>query len=383
MAAGNAGSAFPRDWRTPQGTLPRRRWFCPRNAGSSTSGGRAINILITGGCGYIGSHTILHLLEAGHNITVIDNLSNSLSESLLRVQKITGRDISFVEGDIADKSCLREIFSCADIGAVIHFAGFKAVGESVSQPLRYYGNNVSGTLSLLEAMDAHGVRHLVFSSSATVYGANPDMPLREDFPLRATNPYGRTKQHIEDILTDLQAADPRWRIALLRYFNPVGAHTSGLIGEDPQGPPNNLFPYVTQVAVGRRDKVSVFGSDYPTPDGTGIRDYIHVMDLASGHAAALDYLARHEGLHTWNLGTGEGYSVLEVIKAFEAASGTTIPYALVDRRPGDAPVSLADPSKADLELGWTASLTLDRMCADAWRWQQGNPDGYRAPNPAP
>lgn len=383
MAAGNAGSAFPRDWRTPQVILPRRLWFCPRNAGSSTSGGRAINILITGGCGYIGSHTILHLLEAGHNITVIDNLSNSLSESLLRVQKITGRDISFVEGDIADKSCLQDIFARADIDAVIHFAGFKAVGESVSQPLRYYGNNVSGTLNLLEAMDAHGVRRLVFSSSATVYGANPDMPLREDFPLRATNPYGRTKQHIEDILTDLQAADPRWRIALLRYFNPVGAHPSGLIGEDPQGPPNNLFPYVTQVAVGRRDKVSVFGSDYPTPDGTGIRDYIHVMDLASGHAAALDYLARHEGLHTWNLGTGEGYSVLEVIKAFEAASGTTIPYALVDRRPGDAPVSLADPSKADLELGWTASLTLDRMCTDAWRWQQGNPDGYRAPNVAP
>lgn len=344
---------------------------------SSISGGRTISILITGGCGYIGSHTILHLLEAGHDITVIDNLSNSLSEALLRVEKITGRDIAFVEGDIADSACLHEIFSQTQIDAVIHFAGFKAVGESVSQPLRYYGNNVSGTLNLLDAMNAHGVRNLVFSSSATVYGATPEMPLREDFALRATNPYGRTKQHIEEILTDLQAADPRWRIALLRYFNPVGAHSSGLIGEDPQGPPNNLFPFVAQVAVGRRDKVSVYGSDYPTPDGTGVRDYIHVMDLAGGHAAALEYLTANAGLHTWNLGTGEGYSVLEVIKAFEAAAGTTIPYELADRRPGDAPVSLADPAKASRELGWRATRTLGSMCADSWHWQQGNPDGYR------
>jgi UDP-glucose 4-epimerase len=227
-------------------------------------------------------------------------------------------------------------------------------------------------------MDANGIRNLVFSSSATVYGANPDMPLKEDFPLRATTPYGRTKQHIEEILTDLQAADERWRIALLRYFNPVGAHPSGLIGEDPQGPPNNLFPFVTQVAVGRRDKVNVFGNDYPTPDGTGIRDYIHVMDLAAGHAAALTYLTEHQGLHTWNLGTGQGYSVLEIIQAFEAASGTPVPYELVDRRPGDAPVSLADPSKALHDLGWKASETLESMCADAWRWQQNNPEGYRA-----
>lgn len=294
------------------------------------------------------------------------------------MEKLTGRDISFVEGDIADSTCLQRIFEQDAIDSVIHFAGFKAVGESVDQPLRYYGNNVSGTLNLLETMDAYGVRNLVFSSSATVYGANPEMPLREDFPLRATNPYGRTKQHIEEILVDLQAADSRWRIALLRYFNPVGAHPSGLIGEDPQGPPNNLFPFVTQVAVGRRDKVSVFGNDYPTPDGTGVRDYIHVMDLAAGHAAALDYLAEHPGLHTWNLGTGRGYSVLEIIQAFEAASGTSVPYELVDRRPGDAPVSLADPSSAFRDLGWKASETLESMCADAWRWQQYNPDGYRA-----
>ncbi|WP_045729829.1 UDP-glucose 4-epimerase GalE [Pseudarthrobacter chlorophenolicus] len=337
-----------------------------------------MRILITGGCGYIGSHTILRLLEAGHDITVIDNLSNSLSESLLRVEKLTGREIAFVEGDIADRSCLERIFDQDDIESVIHFAGYKAVGESVDQPLRYYGNNVSGTLTLLETMDAYGIRNLVFSSSATVYGANPQMPLREDFPLRATNPYGRTKQHIEEILVDLQAADSRWRIALLRYFNPVGAHPSGLIGEDPQGPPNNLFPFVTQVAVGRRDKVSVFGNDYPTADGTGVRDYIHVMDLAAGHAAALDYLSGHPGLHTWNLGTGRGYSVLEIIHAFEAASGTSVPYELVDRRPGDAPVSLADPSSAFRDLGWKASETLESMCADAWRWQQHNPDGYRA-----
>ncbi|ACL40875.1 UDP-glucose 4-epimerase [Pseudarthrobacter chlorophenolicus A6] len=337
-----------------------------------------MRILITGGCGYIGSHTILRLLEAGHDITVIDNLSNSLSESLLRVEKLTGREIAFVEGDIADRSCLEGIFDRDDIEAVIHFAGYKAVGESVDQPLRYYGNNVSGTLTLLETMDAYGIRNLVFSSSATVYGANPQMPLKEDFPLRATNPYGRTKQHIEEILVDLQAADSRWRIALLRYFNPVGAHPSGLIGEDPQGPPNNLFPFVTQVAVGRRDKVSVFGNDYPTADGTGVRDYIHVMDLAAGHAAALDYLSGHQGLHTWNLGTGRGYSVLEIIHAFEAASGTSVPYELVGRRPGDAPVSLADPSSAFRDLGWKASETLESMCADAWRWQQHNPDGYRA-----
>ncbi|MDQ0848753.1 UDP-glucose 4-epimerase [Arthrobacter sp. B3I9] len=288
-----------------------------------------------------------------------------------------------MEGDIADTSCLQKIFDQGNIEAVIHFAGFKAVGESVAQPLSYYRNNVSGTLNLLETMDAYGIRNLVFSSSATVYGTNPDMPLKEDLPLQATNPYGRTKQHVEQILTDLQAADARWRIALLRYFNPVGAHPSGLIGEDPQGPPNNLFPFVTQVAVGHRDRVHVFGNDYVTPDGTGVRDYIHVMDLAAGHAAALNFLAEHQGLHTWNLGTGRGYSVLEIIQAFEAASGTTIPYELVDRRPGDAPISLADPSRALYDLGWKASETLEDMCADAWRWQQNNPDGYRTKTSLP
>lgn len=321
------------------------------------------------------------MLEAGHDVTVIDNLSNSMTESLLRVEKLTGRGVSFIEGDLTDPSLLREVFAQTNIEAVIHFAGLKAVGESVEQPLRYYRNNVAGTINLLETMDAHGVRTLVFSSSATVYGNNPTMPLREDFPLQATNPYGRTKQHIEELLADLHASDERWRIALLRYFNPVGAHPSGLIGEDPQGPPNNLFPFVTQVAVGRRDKVNVFGDDYPTPDGTGVRDYIHVMDLAAGHTSALNYLTGNQGLHTWNLGTGQGYSVLEIIHAFEAASGISIPYAVTDRRPGDAPVSLADPDRAFMDLGWKTTQTLDSMCADAWRWQQSNPDGYRSVNP--
>jgi UDP-glucose 4-epimerase len=297
---------------------------------------------------------------------------------LLRVEELAGREVAFVEGDIADASALKGIFEQDAVEAVIHFAGFKAVGESVHQPLRYYRNNVSGTVSLLETMDTYGVRNLVFSSSATVYGNNPDMPLREDFPLQATNPYGRTKQHIEEILTDLHASDERWRIAMLRYFNPVGAHPSGLIGEDPQGPPNNLFPFVTQVAVGRREKVNVFGNDYPTPDGTGVRDYIHVMDLASGHAEALVFLTEHPGMHTWNLGTGRGSSVLDIVQAFEAVSGTAIRYEIVERRPGDAPVSLADPSRAYRDLGWTASETLESMCADAWRWQHTNPEGYRS-----
>lgn len=317
------------------------------------------------------------MLEAGHHVTVLDNLSNSQPESLVRVENLTGRDVAFIEGDIADAACLEKIFSEGSLDAVIHFAGYKAVGESVDQPLRYYGNNVSGTLILLETMDAYGVRNLVFSSSATVYGNNPVMPLREDFQLQATNPYGRTKQHLEEILRDLQASDERWRIALLRYFNPVGAHPSGLIGEDPQGKPNNLFPFVAQVAVGRRDALEVFGGDYPTPDGTGVRDYIHVMDLAAGHAAALDYLTGNPGLHTWNLGTGQGYSVLDIIRAFESAAGAPIPYRIANRRAGDAPVSLADPSQAFQDLQWKATHTLESMCADSWRWQQSNPQGYR------
>lgn len=352
--------------------------FCPRSGASSTSEGRTIKVLVTGGSGYIGSHTILRLLEDGYGITAVDNLSNSQPESLLRVQKLAQRELVFIEADLLDPAALDAAFAGQQIDAVIHFAGYKAVGESVQQPLGYYRNNVTGTLNLLEAMDTHGVRQLVFSSSATVYGNNPDMPLQEDYARDATNPYGRTKQQIEEILTDLQASDPRWRIALLRYFNPVGAHPSGLIGEDPQGPPNNLFPYVAQVAVGRRDRVGVFGSDYPTPDGTGVRDYIHVMDLAAGHVAALDYLAGNPGIHTWNLGSGTGHSVLEIIHAFEAAAGITIPYELADRRPGDAPVSLADPSRAFRDLGWKAQETLASMCADAWRWQQNNPNGYRA-----
>lgn len=370
-------------WLMRLETLPRHLWFYHHNGASSISEGRTIKILITGGCGYIGSHTVLHLLEGGHDITVIDDLSNSSPESLLRVEKLTGRDVAFVEGDIAAPSTLERIFEQDGTEAVIHFAGFKAVGESVTHPLRYYRNNVSGTLKLLETMDAYDIRNMVFSSSATVYGNNPNMPLREDFPLGATNPYGRTKQHIEEILTDIHASDARWRIALLRYFNPVGAHPSGLIGEDPQGPPNNLFPFVTQVAVGRRDRVNIFGNSYPTPDGTGVRDYIHVMDLAAGHAAALKYLGENQGLHKWNLGSGKGYSVLEIVRAFEGASGTTVPYEITERRPGDAPVSLADPSKAFHDLGWTASETLEAMCADAWRWQENNPEGYRtAPQPA-
>lgn len=352
-------------------------WSWPRRAGLSISEGRDIKVLVTGGAGYIGSHTILQLLEAGHDVTAVDNLSNSQMESLLRVQKLAGRSLAFHEADITDPAALDGVFAAAGAEAVIHFAGLKAVGESVSQPLRYYRNNVTGTLNLLEAMDAHDVRTLVFSSSATVYGSNPQMPLKEDSRLGATNPYGRTKQQIEEILTDVQASDGRWRLALLRYFNPVGAHPSGQIGEDPQGPPNNLFPYVTQVAVGRRDMLNVFGGDYPTSDGTGIRDYIHVMDLAAGHLAALNYLAAREGVHTWNLGSGSGHSVLEIIRAFEKAAQTAIPYSLAERRPGDAPVSLADPTAAFRDLGWKAAETLENMCADAWRWQQNNPNGYR------
>ncbi|WP_285245607.1 UDP-glucose 4-epimerase GalE [Pseudarthrobacter sp. fls2-241-R2A-127] len=336
-----------------------------------------MKILVTGGCGYIGSHTILRLLEGGHDATVVDNLSNSQYESLLRVQKIAGRELVFLEADITDPVALDRVFEHNPVDAVIHFAGLKAVGESVQEPLRYYRNNVTGTLNLLESMDAHDVRTLVFSSSATVYGNNPQMPLKEGYARGATNPYGRTKQQIEEILIDLQASDPRWRMALLRYFNPVGAHPSGLIGEDPLGPPNNLFPFVSQVAVGRRDTVNVFGSDYPTPDGTGVRDYIHVMDLAAGHSAALDYLSDHQGVHTWNLGSGQGHSVLEIIRSFEKAAGRSIPYNLADRRPGDAPVSLADPSSAFRDLGWKAAETLESMCADSWRWQENNPNGYR------
>ena len=334
-------------------------------------------VLVTGGAGYIGSHTVLLLLEAGRRVLVLDNLSNSSRESLERVAAITGKRAEFVEGDIRDAALLDRLFQEHEIGSVIHFAGLKAVGESVAQPLRYYDCNVTGSLRLLEAMDRAGVRHLVFSSSATVYGDPASVPIREDFPLSATNPYGATKLHIEDMLRDLHRADPRWSVALLRYFNPVGAHESGRIGEDPNGEPNNLMPYVAQVAVGKREQLRVFGDDYDTPDGTGVRDYIHVMDLAEGHLAALDALARDGGLITTNLGTGRGYSVLEMVRAFAAASGREVRYQIVERRPGDVASCYADPAHAKQVLGWEAKRGIDTMCADHWRWQSENPNGYR------
>ena len=334
-------------------------------------------VLVTGGAGYIGSHTVLRLLEDGHPVVVLDNLSNGSREALRRVEALTGRQVVFEEGDIRDGALLDRLFAEHDVGAVIHFAGLKAVGESVAQPLRYYDCNVAGSLRLLEAMERAGVRTLVFSSSATVYGDPATVPIREDFPLSATNPYGATKLHIEDMLRDLHVADPSWRIALLRYFNPVGAHESGRIGEDPSDIPNNLMPYVAQVAVGKREQLSVFGGDYDTPDGTGVRDYIHVMDLAQGHLAAMDALLEQGGLITTNLGTGRGYSVLEMVQAFARASGREVPYRIVERRPGDVAVCYADPAHAENVLGWRARRGIDEMCADHWRWQEHNPNGYR------
>jgi UDP-glucose 4-epimerase len=335
-----------------------------------------MKVLVTGGAGYIGSHTTLSLLKGGHDVVVLDNLSNSKVESLRRVEEISGRHVDFRKVDLLDVPALDEVLGEFRFDAVIHFAGLKAVGESVEKPLAYYQNNVVGTLNLLHGMDRAGVRTLVFSSSATVYGASEHVPLNEDEPLNASNPYGRTKEQIEDILSDLGAADPRWRIALLRYFNPAGAHASGRIGEDPQGTPNNLLPFVAQVAVGRREKVTVFGADYPTPDGTGIRDYIHVMDLAAGHIAALGFLTRQSGVFRWNLGTGRGSSVLEVIQTFGEAAGQTIKHEFADRRRGDAAVSYADPSAAFADLNWSADRTLAQMCEDHWRWQRNNPLGY-------
>jgi UDP-glucose 4-epimerase len=335
-------------------------------------------ILVTGGTGYIGSHTALALLLRGFDVVVLDNLCNSAAESLARVAQIANRTPEFVQGDIRDPALLTRLFAQHSIHAVLHFAGLKAVGESVSQPLRYYDNNVHGTLTLLQAMADAGVRRFVFSSSATVYGQPSQMPISEDCPLgQPTNPYGRSKLIIEDMLRDLAAADPGWQIALLRYFNPVGAHESGLIGEDPNGIPNNLLPYITQVAVGKLPELAVFGNDYPTPDGTGVRDYIHVMDLAEGHLQALQALQTLTGAHVWNLGTGQGYSVLEMVHAFEAASGCRIPYRIAPRRSGDIATCYADASKAARELGWKASRGLPEMMRDAWRWQQRNPNGYR------
>jgi UDP-glucose 4-epimerase len=335
-----------------------------------------MKILVTGGAGYIGSHTCLELLKAGYEVVVVDNLSNSKEESLRRVQELAGRSLEFHKVDLLDRAALQSVFQRQEIQSVIHFAGLKAVGESVSVPLRYYQNNVAGTLVLCEVMQAHGVKDLVFSSSCTVYGQPQRVPITEDFPLSATNPYGRSKLMIEDILRDLYVADHSWNIALLRYFNPVGAHPSGRIGEDPRGIPNNLLPFIAQVAVGRLERLSVFGGDYPTPDGTGVRDYIHVVDLALGHIAALQKLAQKPGVAAYNLGTGQGYSVLEMVAAFERACGKPIPYQIVGRRPGDIAETYADPSWALRQLGWSARLGLDEMCADVWRWQSQNPNGY-------
>ena len=334
------------------------------------------SILVTGGAGYIGSHTVLLLLEAGHQVVVLDNLSNSSRESLNRVERLAGKAVAFVEGDIRDANCLDTLFSDYDIAAVIHFAGLKAVGESVAMPLSYYDCNVTGSLRLLEAMERAGVHTMVFSSSATVYGDPATVPIREDFPLSSTNPYGATKLHIEDMLRDLYRSNEKWKLALLRYFNPVGAHESGQIGEDPAGIPNNLMPYIAQVAVGKREKLGVFGGDYPTPDGTGVRDYIHVMDLAQGHLAALEALDADGGLLTVNLGTGRGYSVLEMVTAFSQASGRPVPYEIVERRPGDVASCYADPAHANAVLGWEAQRGIEKMCEDHWRWQKQNPEGF-------
>lgn len=337
-----------------------------------------MHILVTGGAGYIGSHTCLELLEQGHEITVVDNLSNSTSESLRRVEALTGKKIGLEVVDLRDKDKLKSAFCIKNqpVEAVIHFAGLKAVGESVEKPLLYYQNNLEGTLSLCEVMADCGVNNLIFSSSATVYGDPETVPITEDFPLSCTNPYGRTKLMIEEILRDLCVADSRFNVVLLRYFNPVGAHPSGQIGEDPAGIPNNLTPYITQVAIGKLEKLSVYGDDYPTPDGTGVRDYIHVVDLARGHVKALNKLEENPGIVTYNLGTGQGYSVLEMVRAFEKASGTQIACQIVGRRPGDIASCYADPSKAAKELNWRAEFGLDEMCRDGWNWQEKNPDGF-------
>jgi len=335
-----------------------------------------MKILVTGGAGYIGSHTCLELLHAGYELIVIDNLCNSKDESLRQVQELTGKKLDFYKLDLRDREALEAVFTDNPIKAVVHFAGLKAPGESVNDPLRYFHNNVTGTLILLEVMQKHGVNNIVFSSSATVYGEAKTVPITEDFPLSVLNPYGRTKLMIEDILRDLSHAEPNWNIAILRYFNPVGAHSSGRIGEDPNGIPNNLMPYVAQVAVGRQPFIRVWGNDYPTPDGTGIRDYIHVMDLALGHLKALEKLEQKPGLVTYNLGTGRGYSVMEVIAAFEKACQKKLPYKVMQRRPGDAAISYADPSKANHDLNWYANRTIEDMCRDVWSWQSQNPNGY-------
>lgn len=335
-----------------------------------------MKILVTGGAGFIASHTNVELLNVGYDVVVVDNLVNSSRESVARVEELTGKKISFYEEDLLNEKAIDAIFEKENIDSVIHFAALKAVGESCQIPLRYFDNNLTGTLNLLKVMEKHGVKSIVFSSSATVYGKPESVPIREDFPLSVSNPYGRTKLIIEDMLRDIYKSDNEWDIALLRYFNPIGAHESGMIGENPHGIPNNLLPYVAKVAAGQLECVNVFGDDYDTPDGTGVRDYIHVVDLATGHIKALEKLVTHPGLVTYNLGTGVGYSVLDIIKNFEKACGKEIPYKITPRRPGDIDMCYADPAKAKEELGWEATRSIDKMCEDAWRWQTKNPNGY-------
>jgi len=335
-----------------------------------------MTVLVTGGAGYIGSHTLVELLNVGHSVIVVDNLSNSNEESLKRVEKITGKKVKFYKEDVCDKAALKKIFAENKIDSVIHFAGYKAVGESVREPIMYYRNNIDSTLSLIEVMGEEGVKKLVFSSSATVYGVATEMPLKEGMPTGAINPYGRTKLFIEEILRDLYVSDNTWSIALLRYFNPIGAHKSGTIGEDPKGIPNNLMPYISQVAVGKLEKLHVFGNDYNTVDGTGVRDYIHVVDLAIGHVKAIDWAAGNKGCEEFNLGTGNGTSVLELRDAFCKASGVDVPYVIDPRRPGDPDEVYANAEKAKNILGWTAERGITEMCEDTWRWQSGNPKGY-------
>ncbi|MBQ3600648.1 MAG: UDP-glucose 4-epimerase GalE [Lachnospiraceae bacterium] len=336
-----------------------------------------MKVLVTGGAGFIASHTDVELLNAGYEVVVVDNLYNSSKEALSRIEKITGKKVTFYEEDIRNEAGLERIFREEKPDAVIHFAGLKAVGESCSKPLIYFDNNFNGTVNLLKVMDRVGVKNLVFSSSATVYGIPKEVPITEDAPLSVLNPYGRTKLVIEDMLRDIYTSDNSWNIALLRYFNPIGAHESGEIGEDPQGIPNNLLPYVAKVAVGELECISVFGDDYDTPDGTGVRDYIHVVDLAIGHIKALEKLQKSPGIVTYNLGTGIGYSVLDIIQNFEKACGKKLPYKIVERRPGDAAMCYANPEKAQKELGWKAERGIDKMCEDTWRWQSKNPKGYR------
>ena len=336
-----------------------------------------MNVLVTGGAGYIGSHTCVELIEAGHQPIAVDNLVNASAESLRRVAQITGKEVPFINGDVCDEALMEKVFSENEIDCVIHFAGLKAVGESVEKPLAYYSNNLTSTMNLCKVMGRHGVKKIIFSSSATVYDRDNTMPLREDSKIgNCTNPYGWTKFMCEEILRDVAKADKEWSVVLLRYFNPVGAHPSGLIGEHPNGIPNNLMPFISQTAIGKREKLSVFGNDYPTPDGTGVRDYIHVVDLAKGHVAAMDYLCSHTGEAVFNLGTGNGYSVLDMVKAFEKANGVKVPYVIAPRRSGDVAVCYADPAKSAEVLGWHARYNLEDMCRDTWHWQSMNPNGY-------